>query len=174
MNPNLESEQKKIDKGTGETKYLEMKEKNLKNNYEKFCFLNGLIEKPLSDMENIKKFEEYGYTLQDEEEVNCKAFTKMSLKEDKNTLDRSMITNKDSLDIFIEFFVDVTNSETDYEYVDEFALKYYQFCDRFRLLKKEIRPDILTKNIKYKFGTTVIERKKLVRKQVAKEVAENN
>lgn len=172
MNPNLDSEQKKVDKGTGETKYLEMKEKDLKNNYEKFCFLNGLTEKPLSDKENIKKFEEYGYTLQDEEEINCRAFTKMSLKDEQSTLDRAMLTNRDSLDLFIELYVDVTNSETDYEYVDEFTSKYYQFCDKFRLLKKEIRPDILTQNIKYKFGTTIIMRKKLVRKQDFKEIAE--
>ena len=172
MNPNLESEQKKVDKGIGETKYLEMKEKDLKNNYEKFCFLNRLIEKPLSDKQNIKKFEEYGYTLEDEEEINCRAFTKMSLKDEQSALDRAMLTTKDSLDLFIEVFVDVTNSETDYEYVDEFAAKYYQFCDRYRLLKKEIRPDILTQNIKYKFGTTIIARKKLVKKQNLKGLEE--
>ncbi len=41
---------------------LEIKEKELKNLYEKFCFLNHLTELRLSDEEVIKSLEKnYGY-----------------------------------------------------------------------------------------------------------------
>ena len=165
MNPNLKTEQVKVDKGNGELKYLEMKEKNLKYYYEKFCFMNQLTEKSLSDPENIQKFEKYGYTLLDEEEKLCQVFTKMVLKEEGTISDIFQIAGKDSLDVFIENFVNVTNFETDFEYIDEFTEKYNNFCDKFRLVKKEIRPNLLVNNIKYKFGTMTIDRKKLVKKK---------
>ena len=164
MNPQLESEVLKANKGIGETRYLMMKERVLKNYYEKFCFLNGLTEKGLSDSENMKKIEEYGYELIDEEEVLSKAFTKMQLLEDTVEIDKNSLDNMDSLDVFITNCVKTTNSETDTEFIDEFIEKFNVFCDKYRLKRKEVRIDELSNDIKYKFGITIITRKKLVRK----------
>ena len=173
MNPYLESEYIKANKGIGEEKYMVMKERILKNNYEKFCFLNGLTEKQLSDSENLKKIEEYGYELIDEEENLSKVFTKMQLLEEIPDLDPNTLNNEDSLEIFINNCVKTTNAETDTEYIDEFTEKFNLFCDKYRLPRKEIRPDEMTSNIKYKFGLTILLRKKLVRK-IKKEIDPTN
>ena len=76
MNPNMDNESAKANKGIGEARYMVMKERVLKNYYEKFCFMNGLTEKQLSDAENMKKFEIYGYELIDEEENLSNALIK--------------------------------------------------------------------------------------------------
>ena len=162
MNSNLESQTIKANKGVAETKFIEMKEKTLKNYYEKFCFLNGLTEKQLSDEANMKKFNEYGFELIDDGENLIKAFTMMQINE-KVVVDLSS-NFENSLELFIESCVKNTKSETDTEYVDEFNEKYEEFCTKYRLQKCEVRHDKLVTDIKYKFGLKKIPRKKLVRK----------
>ena len=165
MNPNLRTEYEKANKGIGEPRHLEMKESSLKNYYEKFCFLNGLTEKQLSDAENLKKFEEYGYELIDEVETQSKAFTRMQLIEEPADVEKATVMkSEDALDTFIKLCVRSTNAETDTEFLDEFAEKFNLFCDKYRLTRKEVRVEELTTGIKYKFGQTIIPRKKLVRK----------
>ena len=164
MNPNLKIELAKVNKGIGETQYIEMKEKNLKNYYEKFCFLNGLTEKQLSDNENQTKFNDYGFDLVDETDNLSQAFTKMQIYEKEQELDFSSIANQDPLELFINTCIQSTNSDTDTEYIDEFIEKFNSFCDKYRLNRKEVRADLITTDIKYKFGLALIPRKKLVRK----------
>lgn len=171
MNPYLDSESEKANKGIGEAKYMVMRERTLKNYYEKFCFLNGLTEKQLSDPENLKKFEVYGYELLEEDEALSKAFTKMQLLEEVPELDKASLTNQDSLELFISTCVKATNAETDNEFVDEFIEKFNLFCDKYRLTRKEVRPDLLINNIKYKFGLKIIPRKKLIRKIIAEKIS---
>lgn len=49
---------------------LEIKEKELKNIYEKFCYLNHYTELKLSDEKVVKILENiYGYTFIDDNEV---------------------------------------------------------------------------------------------------------
>jgi len=140
-----------------------MKEKVLKNYYEKFCFLNGLIEKQLSDSENKKKFNDYGFDLIDEEDTQCKAFTKIQILDEEFPFNLNEVADMDPLEVFIQYNVKETNADTDTEFLDEFIEKFNYFCDKYRLPRKEVRPDILTTDIKYKFGLTLITRKKLVR-----------
>ena len=88
----------------------------------------------------------------------------MQLLEELPEIDQNGFNEQDSLEIFIEKCVKVTNAETDTEYIDEFIEKFNVFCDKYRLPRKEVRADEMTSNMKYKFGLTIIPRKKLVRK----------
>ena len=49
-----------------EEKYFTLSERDLKNYYEKFCFLNHHIELSLSDPSGLSIIEQYGFTLVDD------------------------------------------------------------------------------------------------------------
>ena len=167
MNPNLTEETEKANKGLALKKYTEMKEKDLKNYYEKFCFINGLIERQLSEEENLKKFKEYGFDLVDDVENLSRCFTFMQIDEKKiqdSKINIDSLGNyENSLDFFIDTFVTNTKSETDTEFLDDFIEKYENFCSKWRLAVILVRADKIVNNIKYKFGSTKLTRKKLVR-----------
>lgn len=59
--------------------YFEMKEKELKNLYEKFCFLNNFIEESLSDPNSVKILEKYGFTLVSDDNLT-QTFTRIIAK----------------------------------------------------------------------------------------------
>ena len=114
-NPN---EEKMLYESSDTDKYLEMKEKYLKNYYEKFCFLNDLLELKLSNPENVIKFEKYGYTLKDDITESI-TFRKIVRKKIQKIPSRHILLKSDSFDIFFKTFYNVTNIEEDFEWAGD-------------------------------------------------------
>ena len=135
---------------------LNLKERVLKDQYEKFCFLNNYSEMRLSD--NVQIFETYGFTFIEDDESN--AFTGLYERKIKQEIDISILTVDNSFEVFLGAYYEITHIDEDVEWMDEIEQNYSVFCVRYNLMKQEVK----AKNISSLYGltTTLRKRKKLV------------
>ena len=133
-----------------------MKERVLKDNYEKFCFLNSYSEMRLSD--NLQIFEKYGFTFMDDDEST--AFTGLYERKIKQEVDFSALTPENSFELFLMANYQITHIDEDVEWIDEIEFHYSEFCHRYNVIKQEIQ----AKTISTLYGLTMTlrKRKKLV------------
>lgn len=132
FNPNLPQVLQKYQMGKADRKYLEMKEKTLKNVYEKFCFLNNYKENPLSSESNIEKPNQYSFYLEDDNDESL-AFTHLMEKSEKDEIDPKTLENTDSLEVFFQNFCQITANDLDFLYSDDLEQEYQRFCDHYKV-----------------------------------------
>lgn len=112
--------------------YLSIKEKELKNLYEKFCFLNHCMPQSLTDENNLQKLAVYGFMIVNDDD-NASVFAKLSYKAEPSEPKSTQLNTKDTLALFIEMNYDVTGIPSDTEWVEDFEEKYASFCREYRL-----------------------------------------
>lgn len=116
-------------------------EKELKNLYEKYCFLNHMNECPLSDKKVQKYLEsKYGYVFVEDSEAG-QVFQKMAEKRKSLVPDPKSLDGKNTLAIFISCCYDITGQENDYEFIEDFREKFLNFCKEYRQPTDDVRPE---------------------------------
>lgn len=81
--------------------FLEIKERDLKELYEKFCFMNHFTEKSLSEYSYIQLLkEEYGYVFQVDDNQS-QVFNKIAEKKFQSQPTEQDIVRVDSIKLFI-------------------------------------------------------------------------
>jgi hypothetical protein len=139
---------------------LQIREKDLKNLYEKFCFLNHYTPLSLADPAQIQKLGVYGFKIVDDED-KAQVFAKLSSKKEVEDPAPSDLNTNSTIDLFIKINYDVTTINTDTEWTEDFEEKYLAFCQEYRLPVEYVRIDDLA--VKYNLDVLLRPRKKVVK-----------
>jgi hypothetical protein len=89
------------------------------------------------------------------------------MKNKKVTPTTEMLDSKNSLELFVQCWYDLSGVESDSEWISDFKRNYSKFCLKFRIKEDELRSETVA--AKYSLGMGTEMRKKLVR--VAKKKA---
>ncbi|EAR86318.2 phage head-tail adaptor family protein, putative (macronuclear) [Tetrahymena thermophila SB210] len=98
----------------------------MKQLYEKFCYLNQYLERKFDDEENLKYLTEMGFKIVTKFDAQTQYFT--YIKYNGNILTVSEQPNKTSLDLFISYCCSLTKFETDRIESIELENYYSEFC----------------------------------------------
>ena len=132
--------------------------------YEKFCFMNLLNEEKLTDKNNIKLLEKYGFEIVTREDLLSEVFSRMNVKNYDNFLVPSIIEdeNLDSLDIYMRENVEITEFQEDQVEVETFIRIYNSFCDFNRLTRILISPSLMKQ--KFEINVNIVPQQLIMRK----------
>lgn len=120
--------------------YLHIKERDLKDLYQQYCFLNHFPEEELNSKYMVKLLKDkYGYIFENDED-HSQVFVKLIEKNKKLIPNQKDIGRVDSLKLFISCYYSVTGLESDTEWVEDFKNKYNKFCQKYRIPVEIIRP----------------------------------
>jgi len=112
--------------------------------YEKFCFMNHLVEQRLTDKKNLRILRTYGFDIVSKDDIMSDVFIRINIKSHDNILAQVPDGEEmNSLKIFMEKNVEITSFEQDQVEVDYFIKLYYNFCDYNRLPKVIISPTLM-------------------------------
>ena len=137
--------------------------------YEKFCFMNHLIEQKLTDKKNESFLKSYGFEIVTRNDLFSEVFTKMNIKNYDNFLVGAQKEDEEmsSLDIYMKENVEITQFLEDEVEVDTFIRIYHSFCDYNRLPRVIISPSLMKE--KYDISVNVTPQQFIVRKPVYNE-----
>lgn len=118
--------------------------------YEKFCFMNHLVEQKLGDKNNLALLKKYGYDIVTRNDLLSEVFTRVNVKNYDNFLVQvpSGEEKVDTLKLYMDSNVEITAFEEDQVEVDTFIKLYYNFCDYNRLNRILISPALMKNEYK--------------------------
>ncbi|KAL4503518.1 hypothetical protein ABPG73_017261, partial [Tetrahymena malaccensis] len=99
----------------------------MKQLYEKFCYLNQYLERKLDDEQNLKYLTAKGFKIVSKIGAQTQYFTYIKYNQKIATISEQ--PNKTSLDLFISSCCSITNFETDRIEFSELESYYQEFCN---------------------------------------------
>ncbi|KAL4474825.1 hypothetical protein ABPG74_001521 [Tetrahymena malaccensis] len=100
----------------------------MKQLYEKFCYLNQYLERKLDDKQNLKYLTKRGFKIVSKIGAQTQYFTYIKYNQKMVTI-MSVQSNKTSLDLFISSCCSITNFQTDCIESSELESYYQEFCN---------------------------------------------
>ncbi|KRX01782.1 hypothetical protein PPERSA_00155 [Pseudocohnilembus persalinus] len=147
--------------------FLEIKEKTLKDLYEKFCYLNHFVEVRLSDKKVIQYLKQkYNYKFVPDHAAN-QLFLKIAKRRKIQLFSSEQLKQGNSLENFLKINYEITGRETDDVWVEQLHQEYTNFCAENRLVLQNFRAKDVQQ--KYKLELTTKSQLKLVMDKVLQE-----